>query len=510
MRFHGEAKKDAYDVIVIGAGMGGLTVASLLARAGRSVLVIERHDRVGGYAHAFRRGRYLFDSAVHMVGGCEPGVFEGSGMIHDLLATLGVADRCHFERVDPCYSAVYPDASVQVPCDLDEFVNAHADEFPGEKKGLRQFLQECLNARQEARRAASLASAYDVVTSPQRFPTLLRYRRATLSQALDANIESPRLKTALGSLWPYLGLPPSRVSFLYFATMLMSYIADGAFYCRGSFQRFADALSAAITERDGELVLRSSVRRIRVDAGRAHGVVLENGQEIDAPLVISNADATQTITELVGEHAFPQRYIADLRAMKPSLSAFVTYVASDLPLSKPTTCHETFFYPTWDHDASYRASCDGDPGWFTVTVPTLVDPDLAPEGVHLLALTTLVHPEIPGGWRAGKERMVERMLETADRHLGGLRDSVRLVEGGTPRTMERYTRNRAGAIYGWELSPEQVGPARLGLSTPIEGLKLVGHWAQPGGGIYGVVSSGVQAARSILGIPSEAELWRSL
>ena len=157
MRFHGEAKKDAYDVIVVGAGVGGLTVASLLARAGRDVLVVERHDRVGGYAHAFRRGRYLFDSAVHMVGGCEPGTFEGSGMIHDLLATLGVSDRCHFARVDPCYSAVYPDASVQVPCDLDEFVNAHADEFPGEKKGLRQFLQECLNARQEARRAASLA-----------------------------------------------------------------------------------------------------------------------------------------------------------------------------------------------------------------------------------------------------------------------------------------------------------------------------------------------------------------
>jgi prolycopene isomerase len=76
--------------------------------------------------------------------------------------------------------------------------------------------------------------------------------------------------------------------------------------------------------------------------------------------------------------------------------------------------------------------------------------------------------------------------------------------------MERYTRNTAGAIYGWELSPEQVGPARLGPQTPIEGLQLVGHWTQPGGGIYGVVSSGIQAARSALDLPSEAELWRSL
>ena len=63
------------------------------------------------------------------------------------------------------------------------------------------------------------------------------HRRATLGQALDAHLESPALRALIGTLWPYLGLPPSRVSFLYFANMLMSYLMDGAFYCRGSFQR---------------------------------------------------------------------------------------------------------------------------------------------------------------------------------------------------------------------------------------------------------------------------------
>jgi len=510
VRFHNEARRDAYDVIVVGAGIGGLTVAALLARAGRSVLVVERHDRVGGYAHAFRRGRYLFDSAVHQVGSCEPGAFEGSGLIHELLSALDVRDRCQFERVDPCYNAVYPEFSVRAPCDLDEFAAAHAEAFPGEKKGLQQFLQECLGAREETRRAAALASPYDVMKSPERYPTLLRYRRATLAQVLDANIDSQQLKSALGSLWPYTGLPPSRVSFLYFATMLMSYIADGAHYCRGSFQRLADALGAAIEARGGEILLRSSVRRIRVENGRARGIALENGQIVEAPLVISNADATQTVEELVGEVAFPRRYVEDLRSRKFSLSAFVTYLAAELPLEKRTTCHETFFFPSADHDEAYRGSVSGDPGWFSVTVPTLADPDLAPEGVHLLVLTTLVPHRIEGGWRALKEDMTKRMLTLADRRVSGLRERIRYVESGTPRTMERYTRNSAGAIYGWELSPEQVGPSRLGPLTPIEGLQLVGHWTQPGGGIYGVISSGIQAARSALGLPGEAEFWRSL
>ena len=108
MRFRDESRRDAYDAIVVGSGIGGLTTAALLARAGRSVLVVERHDRVGGYAHSFRRGRYLFDSAVHLVGGCEPVDFEGGGLIHSLLTTLGVRDRCDFARIDPCYAAVVP------------------------------------------------------------------------------------------------------------------------------------------------------------------------------------------------------------------------------------------------------------------------------------------------------------------------------------------------------------------------------------------------------------------
>jgi prolycopene isomerase len=102
MRFHEEAARDRYDAIVVGSGLGGLTSAALLARAGKRVLIVERHDRAGGYAHAFRRRGYRFDSAVHLVSGCEPVPFEGGGVLHDLLSDLGVRDRCEFVRVDPC------------------------------------------------------------------------------------------------------------------------------------------------------------------------------------------------------------------------------------------------------------------------------------------------------------------------------------------------------------------------------------------------------------------------
>ncbi len=510
MRFHGEARQDTYEAIVVGAGIGGLTAAALLARAGRRVLVVERHDRVGGYAHSFRRGRYLFDSAVHLVGGCEPTAFEGGGLIHNLLSELGVRDRCHFQRIDPCYAAAFPGMAAVAPGDLDEFIAAYSDQYPTNAKGLREFMQECLNIRNEIRRASELDTPFHAFQTPDRFPTLMRYRKATLAEVLDERIDAPELRAVIGALWPYLGLPPSRVSFLYFAMMLMSYLADGAYYCAGTFQKFAEALAAAITESGSEILLRSTVRRVRVEHGRACGVLLENGQRIDAPLVISNADATQTVEELVGPEAFPPRYLRRMRRMKPSLSAFVAYLAARLPLSKQGTCHETFLYSSLDHEDAHRSSLAGNPNWLSVTIPTLADPSLAPDGEQLMILTTLLPYGDASRWRSDKRQILERLIDRADERFGGLKESVVFADAGSPRTMERYTRNRGGALYGWEVSPSQVGPGRLEGATPIEGLHFAGHWTQPGGGIYGVVSSGIQTAHAALGVDRKSELWSGL
>ena len=114
-----------------------------------------------------------------------------------------------------------------------------------------------------------------------------------------------------------------------------------------------------------------------------------------------------------------------------------------------------------------------------------------------MILTTLL-PYASQDWRAGSRWMVDRMIDRAGEHFQGLRDSVLFAEGASPRTMERYTRNREGALYGWEISPNQVGPGRSMNASPIDGLYFAGHWTQPGAGIYGVVSSGIQTARSLL------------
>ena len=491
--------------------MGGLSAAALLAKAGKKVLVVERHDRPGGYAHSFQRKKYVFDAAVHLISGCEPVQSETGGLIDGLLRLFGVRDRCTFLQVNPFYTAMFPGFRLNAPLGIEEYIKTHLEHFPTEKEGLRQLIQLCTRVNQEVRQFPTEFSFWDVMRMPKRFPLLLKYHKATLAKVMDEHIRDPRLKAAFATLWPYLGVPPSRLSFLYWSVMLMSYIEKRAhFTAREVFKIWVNAFVEALQKNGGELLLRSRVRKILVKDRRVTGVMLENGQRILAPIVISNADARQTFEEMVGVAYLPRRFVKNLGRMTPSLSAFVVYMATDLDMQQMNAGHEMFLYRSWDHDETHQNICEGKPAGIVVTVPTLIDPSLAPPGEHLVTITTLIPYEIGASWRQKKARYGDLLLDEIEAVFPSFHDHITFAEEASPRTMERYTLNFTGAVYGWEVSPEQVGRNRLEHQTPIEGLYLLGHWTQPGGGIYAVVVSGLQTAQIVLGYPNVSDFLSAL
>jgi prolycopene isomerase len=497
-----ESKRERYDAIVVGSGVGGLSAAALLAKHGLSVLVVERHDRPGGYAHGFQRRQFHFDAAIHLVGGCEPSSEPNTGLIDGLLRSLGVRDRCRFLPVDPFYDVRFPGLEARVPVGLEPFIEAHARAFPGEAEGLRNLAGLCSRLSREVRAVPERIPWWRMLSFPRRFPTVFRHHRATVAQVLETHLRDARARSLFAAFWPYLGSPPSQLSFLYFALALMSFVEEGAYLCEGTFQKLADALVAALQAKGGELLLRSEVRRILTESGRVKGVMLENGQRIEAPVVISNADALQTFEELVGEDTAGSRYVARLRALKPSLSAVVAFLGTDLDLSGAGRVHETFCYGGWDHDRIHESVQNGKPEVMAVTIPTLLDRTLAPAGFHEVVLTTLAPYAAARSWREEKAAFVERLIAQAESLIPGLQQHLAVSEGATPRTMERYTLNVTGAMYGWAMTPDQAGIRRLDRRTPIRGLYLSGHWTRPGLGVYGVTVSGLQTAAAVLGLPS--------
>ncbi len=480
------------------------------ARSGRKVLVVERHERAGGYAHSFRRKKYMFDAAVHLIGGCDPSVPPGGGLVDGVLRVLGVRERCEFLAVDPFYTAIFPGFKVDAPLGIEPFVEEHARQFPGEDRGLRKLMQICSQLRKEVFRLPTRLSFWDILQTPRRYPAIFHYHKAPLANVLDEHLKDGRLKAAVAALWPYLGLPPSRLSFLYWALMLTSYLEEGAYYCRGTFQNLADAFVVALENHGGEILLGTRVRRIMVKDRKATGLVLENGHRINAGTIISNADAQQTFEELIGSEHVPGRYMKKLQKMVLSLSAFVVYRACDLDMARLGAGHEMFFYRSWDHEETYGSILQGKPAGVGLTVPTLIDSGLAPHNQHILTVTSLIPYEIGASWRQEKTRYAEALVQELTAVFPDLGSHIVFAEGASPRTMERYTLNLTGSIYGWQVSPDQVGRNRLPNRTPIEGLYLAGHWTQPGGGIYGVIVSGVQTAQTVFRLVTTDELFTEL
>ena len=503
---------EKYDAIVIGAGLGGLSAATMLARNGLGVLLLELHNVPGGYATSFVRGRYEFEVALHELSGI--GRPDRPGTLLRYLNYLGVGDKLEFQRLPNLYRTVILDEGEDGGIDLDitlpvgreAFEEKLCAAFPHEAKGIRRFVQRVFDlGRDYGRVVRQGGKTGNPATFPFRFPHLFRYLPVTAGQVLDRDVRDPRAQAALASYWGYFGLPPSQLSFLYFAIGLASYIKHLPAFPKGRSQALSNAFLATFEQHGGQARLNCGVQRITTRNGRVTGVITETGDEYTADWVISNADPITTCRNLIGEGVVPDSFFTRLQSSEIAPSTLNVYMGVARPPEElGIDEHEVFLGIGYDLDRqAERMKHIEPPGYIGVSCYNYAYPDISPPGTSIVVLLMLANGEPwhhvpPHEYVDTKNRIADAMINTVERIAPGLRENTEVIEVSTPLTNMRYASTMGGSIYGFHQPPHDNVVWRMGHRGPLEGLHFCGAWTRPGGGFETVIMSGQIAGGAIL------------
>ncbi len=491
-----------YDVIVIGAGLGGLSAATMLAHEGLGVLLLERHNVPGGYATSFVRGRYEFEVALHELSGIGPPDHRGN--VYQSLDYLGIADKVEFLYVPNLYRAVFPDLDITLPVGREAFEARLAEVFPHEAEGIRRFMERVFNFGRDYSRFLRQRRKVHPATIPFRFPHFIRYLPTTWGQVLDRDVTDLRARAVLSQYWGYVGLPPSQISFVYMASTLAAYVRRGAAFPKGRSQALSNAFLDRLDELGGEVRMNCGVRQIRTSNGRVAGVVTDEGREIGADWIVSNADPVTTCRDLIGQDKVPSAFFTGLQSSQIAASTINVYLGVACPPERLNlTEHEVFLNVDYDFDRHHeRGKAVAPPEAIAITCYNAVYPDISPPGTSMVVLTALAYGEPwykvpPDQYVETKTHIGDAMIEMAERVAPGLRAHAEVVEVSTPLTNMRYAGAMGGSIYGFSQPPRDNMVWRMDYRGPVDGLYFAGAWTQPGGGFEPTMMSGLRVGRAI-------------
>jgi phytoene dehydrogenase-like protein len=471
-----------YDAVIIGAGVGGLLCATLLARSGLQVLLVEQHYMVGGYCSTFRRNGFTFDAATHFY----PLLGNPTTLTGKLLLDLGVSTP--WIKMDPVDQFHFPDnTKFSVPAAFNVYSSRLKREFPKEARAVDDFFS-----------VVRRAYVFGLLQFFRGQPTekLRPYLNLSVQDVLDKHFRDPKLKLLLTADTGHWGSTPKRTSFVFDSMLRLAYFL-GNYYPKGGSQAFADDLAARFEESGGHILMQSLVTRIHVHGQTACGLDIDTGigtkrrsVNVSAEAVISNADPLQTMGKMVPSGHVDPLYLESLKQLRPTSPCFVTHVGLQGISTKLLEEVQGYHWSSWDpNDVATSA--------FKIFVPTLFDPELAPRGGHIIIVQKITNIDYSAieDWAAHKASVEEYITANLERVIPGFDGHVVVKLSASALTSYRFTLNHRGAMLGWELAPDQLGSARPTIVSPLRNLYFVGHWTQPGGGITPVMVSAMQVAR---------------
>jgi len=505
-----------FDAIVIGSGMGGLASGALLAqRAGKRVLVLERHYTAGGFTHVFHRPGYEWDVGVHYIGQM------GAGAPMRALFDEITEGRLKWNAMPEVYDRIgIADRSYDFVSGADRFAERMREYFPREGAAIRRYVAEVHDAARANRlffAEKALPGALARVAGPLMRRRFLGYARRTTGETLARITGNRELIAVLTGQWGDYGLPPGQSSFGMHAVIAEHYLG-GAFYPVGGASRIAASIAPTIERAGGRILVGAEVEQILLNAARnrAVGVRMADGRELRAPLILSDAGAWNTYARLLPPDA-PGRAqaLAEIERIPVSMGHLSLYVGLRRDPGEPEFGDTNLWiYPSADHDANlarYAADPEQPFSGLFISFPSAKDPDFARR--HPGRATIEVVTVVPYGWferwadtrwkRRGaeydalKQRLAERLRAELERHVPAVRGKIDYCELSTPLSTRQFVNYHQGQIYGPACTPERFQARALSPRTTVRNLYLTGaDAAMPG--VTGALVGGALAASAVL------------
>jgi C-3',4' desaturase CrtD len=488
-------------VIVVGAGIGGLTAGALLAKRGYQVTIFDQAVVPGGCASTFKRRGFTFDVGATQVAGLEPG-----GIHHRVFAELGI-DPPTASYCDPACGVVLPGETepINVWRDGDKWQEERQRQFPGSEP-FWQLLNRLFEASwrfQGRDPVLPPRSAWDLwqLFSAVRPDTLitLPFALMTVADALKLYglSDNQRLKTFLDlQLKLYSQVGTEETALLYAATALaVSQAPQGLFHLEGSMQVLSDRLVAGLEKYGGKLLMGHRVQQIHTESGKATGVTVQNKQgktwTESAEEVVANVTA-QDLVRLTKDQAL-NNYQRRVEKLPQPSGAFVIYLGVKREAIPPgCSPHLQFLYN--------QDEVIGENNSLFVSVSKPGD-GRAPEGQATLIASSFTDVDLWGKKAEDYEQIKQQYTDEAIARLNSYFDlspeNIIHIEAATPRTFANYTARAKGIVGGLGQRIKTFGPFGFANRTPIKHLWLVGDSTHPGEGTAGVSYSAWTVTRQI-------------
>jgi all-trans-retinol 13,14-reductase len=474
-----------YDVIIIGAGLGGLTAGAKLSREGKKVLLIEQHSQPGGCATTFKRGPFTLEVGLHEMDGPSP-----HDMKTRIFNELEVFENVGFIKVPEFYHFVSKHIKITIPHDPAEAVRILKEVFPSETEGIDAFFNQILNPKKKTADKEN-------------------HMGKSLGEFLDSIIHDEDLKLVLLGNLGYFHDDPYSISLTYYSVAQGSYYNGGASFIKGGSQKLSDHLADYIQKHGGTVVLNHLVTGIIKENNKLSGVTYKNKRDGSAELLTAYSDeiiANAAIPNIAG--LLPEEYGRilrdEIRNLRPGASLLTVYFGFRNNLKKIGNKH----YSTFVFDESIRTQSDilkNNTGGFQNRSYTFIDygqidSDLAPDGKGVGAiccidyLTDWEHLS-DEEYNAKKEEVAKIFIGRLEKLIPGISEEIEYYEVGTPATVKRYTLNPGGAVYGFAQTPRKpvIEPSKIS-----ENIHFASAWGKTGGGFSGAIYSGFLCAYNIL------------